>query len=314
MRVTALVVTYNHRPFIAEALESALRQQTRFPYEILISEDCSTDGTRDIVVDYQQRYPERIRLILSEKNLRSNAVVARGIREARGEFVAILDGDDLWTSPYKLQVQADFLDANANCALCFHNAKVVHEDGSRAPWLWTPPGQKQISNIEDIWRGNFIATASAMFRLASIKHIPAWYDSLFPITDWPLYILAAEHGSIGYIDEVMSLYRYHAGGLYSAKTEAEKLDSTARFYRVMDANTGRRYHALIRAACSTYFFEWAEEYFKRRELGRARSCLLRSLWGGGVGDGVSWRAFTRLMARVVLEPWRRNGNSRAAAS
>jgi glycosyltransferase involved in cell wall biosynthesis len=314
MRVTALVVTYNHRPFIAEALESTLRQETRFPYEILVSEDCSTDGTREVVIEYQRRHPQRIRLILSEQNVRSNAVVARGIRAARGEYVTILDGDDRWTSPHKLQKQADFLDANPDCALCFHNAEVVHEDGSRAPWLWTPPGQKRISTIEDIWRGNFIATASAMFRTAAIKDVPSWYDSLFPITDWPLYILAAEHGAIGYIDDVMSLYRYHAGGLYSAKSEAQKLDSTARFYRIMDVNTGRRYHGLIRAAYSTYFFEWAEEYFRRRELGRARACLWRSLLGGGVGDGVSWRAFTRLTARVALQPWRRNRDSRAAAS
>ena len=314
MRVTALVVTYNHLPFISQAVESALHQQTRFPYEILVSEDCSTDGTRELVLDYQRRYPDHIRLILSDQNLHSNAVVARGIRAARGEFVTILDGDDLWTSPHKLQKQVDFLEANPGCALCFHNAEVVHEDGDRPPWLWTPPGQKRISTIEDIWRGNFIATASAMFRTTAIKDVPSWYHSLFPITDWPLYILAAEHGTIGYIDEVMSVYRYHAGGLYSAKNEEQKLQSTAHFYRIMDANTGRRYHDLIRAASSIYFFEWAEEYVRRRDLGRARACLWRSLLGGGVGDGVSWRAFTRLAARVALEPWRRNPNSRAAAN
>ena len=315
MRVTALVVTYNHGPFIAGALESALRQETSFDYEILVSEDRSTDGTREIVLDYQRRHPDRIRLILSERNLRSNAVVARGIRAARGEFIALLDGDDLWTSPHKLQKQVDFLDSHPDCALCFHNAQVVHEDGSRPPWLWTPQGQKAISTLTDLWRGNFIATASAMLRRARIGDIPAWYDSLFPITDWPLYILAAENGAIGYLDEVMCLYRYHAGGLYSSKTEAEKLEATAQFYRIMDANTGRRYHSIVRAAYSTYFFEWAEEYLKRRDLGRARTCLVRTLMGGGVGDGVSWQAFTRLTARLALEPWRRRSRkSRPAAT
>ena len=173
MRVTALVVTYNHGPFIAGALESALRQETSFDYEILVSEDRSTDGTREIVLDYQRRHPDRIRLILSERNLRSNAVVARGIRAARGEFIALLDGDDLWTSPHKLQKQVDFLDGHPDCALCFHNAQVVHEDGSRPPWLWTPQGQKAISTLTDLWRGNFIATASAMLRRARIGDIPA---------------------------------------------------------------------------------------------------------------------------------------------
>ena len=80
MRATALIVTYNHRKFIAAAIDSALAQQTRFEYEILVSEDCSTDGTREIVLDYARRHPDRIRLILSDRNIRSNAVVARGIR------------------------------------------------------------------------------------------------------------------------------------------------------------------------------------------------------------------------------------------
>ncbi len=313
MRVTALVVAYNHEPFVAAALDSALAQETAFDYEVLVSEDCSTDRTREIVLDYHRRHPERMRLILSERNLRSNAVVARGIRAARGEFVALLDGDDQWTSPRKLQKQVEFLDAHPDCALCFHNAEVVHEDGSRPPWLWTPPGQKTILALADLWRGNVIATASAMFRRASIAEIPPWYDTLFPITDWPLYILAAEHGGIGYLNEVMSLYRYHAGGLYSSKSEAEKLEATARFYRVMDANTGRRYHSMVSTAYSTYFFEWAEEYLKRRDFRRASSCLWRSLKGGGVGDGVSWQAFSRLTARLALAPWRARGrNSRPA--
>ena len=314
MRVTALVVTYNHLPFISQAVESALHQQTRFPYEILVSEDCSTDGTRELVLDYQRRYPDHIRLILSDQNLHSNAVVARGIRAARGEFVTILDGDDLWTSPHKLQKQVDFLEANPGCALCFHNAKVVHEDGDRPPGCGLP----LVKNAFQRSKTSGEATSSPRPRQCSeprpSRTSHPGVTSLFPITDWPLYILAAEHGTIGYIDEVMSVYRYHAGGLYSARNKKQKLQSTAHFYRIMDANTGRRYHDLIRAASSIYFFEWAEEYVRRRDLGRARACMWRSLLGGGVGDGVSWRAFTRLAARVALEPWRRNPNSRAAAN
>ena len=304
MRVTALVITYNHRPFIAAAIDSALGQRTNFDYEILISEDYSTDGTRELVLDYHRRHPERIRLILSERNVRSNAVIARGIAAAQGEFVALLDGDDVWTSPEKLQKQVDFLDAHPDCALCFHNAQVVHEDGSRPPFLWTPPGQETISTMEDLWRGNVIATASAMIRRRALPQIPPWYDALFPITDWPLYLLAAQHGTIGYIDEVMSVYRYHPGGLYSPKSEWQKLDATADFYRVMDANMHRRYHRTVQAAYSTYFFEWAAEYLRRRDFLSAQRCLWRSLAGGGVGRGVSWRAFARLSARVALAPLR----------
>ncbi len=312
MRVTALVVTYNHRPFIAAALHSALAQRTGFDYEILVSEDCSTDGTREVVLDVQRRHPDLVRLILSERNLRTNETVARGIRAARGEYIALLDGDDAWTSDDKLRKQVAFLDAHPDCAMCFHNAQVVHENG-REPWLWNKPGQKRLSSMRDLWHGNFIATASAMIRRSALPEIPDWYDTLFPITDWPLYLLAAEHGTIGYIDETMCIYRYHSGGLYSSKSEWEKLSATDQFYRVMDANMGRRYHRLVCAARSNYFFEWAEEYLKRRDYSRASRCLARSLVGGGVGEGVPWPAFARLTARLALAPMRGRSRSRATA-
>jgi len=178
MKVSALVVTYNHARFIAQALDSVLMQEAPFPWEILVSEDASTDGTREIVVEYQRRHPGRIRLLLSERNLRSNRVVARGFEAARGEYVALLDGDDYWTARDKLAKQAVFLDAHPECAMCFHNATVVHEDGSRPPWSWTPPQQKPLATLEDIWLGNFIATCSSMFRRGVCGPLPPWYDAL----------------------------------------------------------------------------------------------------------------------------------------
>src|SRR5688572_23850951 len=128
MKVSVLVMTYNHARFIRQALDSVLMQRTGFDFEVLISEDCSTDGTREIVVEYARRHPHTITLLLSEANLRSNAVVTRGIDAARGEYIALLDGDDYWTSPDKLRKQAAFLDSHSECALCFHNARVQRDD------------------------------------------------------------------------------------------------------------------------------------------------------------------------------------------
>ena len=287
MKVSALVVTYNHARFIAQALDSVLMQEAPFPWEILISEDASTDGTREIVVDYQRRHPDRIRLLLSERNVRTNRVVARGFEAARGQYLALLDGDDFWTARDKLAKQAAFLDAHPECAMCFHNATVVHEDGSRPPWNWTPPQQKPLATLEDIWRGNFIATCSSMFRRGLCQPLPAWYDALFPITDWPLHILHAEHGAIGYLDEVMGVYRYHAGGLYSPFTEEQKLAETRQFYDTMNRNLGYRHDALARAAMSNYFVEWAEEYSARGRLAQARACLRTALGGKPLSRHVS---------------------------
>jgi glycosyltransferase involved in cell wall biosynthesis len=148
MKVSVLIMTYNHAPFIAQALDSALMQATNFPYEIIVSEDCSTDGTREIVQTYHNRFPEKIRLMLSERNIATNAIVVRGIEAARGQYVALLDGDDYWISAEKLQKQADFLDSHSHCAMCFHNATVIHEDSSEEARLWTPEHQPELTSLE----------------------------------------------------------------------------------------------------------------------------------------------------------------------
>jgi glycosyltransferase involved in cell wall biosynthesis len=279
MKVSALIMTYNHETFISQALESVAMQETTFEYEILISEDCSTDRTREIVVDFKKAHPEKVRLLLSKENLHSNEIVVRGIRAARGQYIALLDGDDYWTSPHKLQKQVDFLDSHPECSLCFHNARIFYETEGRAGREWTPPGHKQISTLEDIWMGNFIATCSTMFRRGLIGEIPAWYNDFFPITDWPLHILNAEHGKLGYIDEVMGVYRYHSGGLYSPFSETKKQEETLKFYRTMNRNLNYRYNKIVKAAISRYFFEWAEEYEERRDIEKMKACLKTCLLG-----------------------------------
>ena|SRR5438067_6086040 len=200
MEVTIIVTTYNQEKYIAQALDSVLMQETNFDYEIVILEDCSTDATREIVIGYQKRHPDEIRLRLAARNERSNQPFAEEFQAAPSRYIAILDGDDYWMSPKKLQKQVEFLDLHADCALCFHNALRVYEDGSRAPLPNNFAGQKRISVLEDIWQGNFIAGCAAMFRKDAIGQLPEWYNTMH-YGDWPLYILCAQHGKIGYIDE-----------------------------------------------------------------------------------------------------------------
>src|SRR5438270_2038014 len=116
-KLTVLIITYNHAAFIKAAIDSVLMQDTSFDYEIIISEDCSTDGTRDILHHFAAAYPNRIRLLLSERNRNDNRVVRRGIEAARGMYIALLDGDDYWTCKHKLQRQVEFLDDHPECSL-----------------------------------------------------------------------------------------------------------------------------------------------------------------------------------------------------
>jgi glycosyltransferase involved in cell wall biosynthesis len=270
-----------------------LIQETNFDYEVLVSEDCSTDGTRQVVLDYASRFPQKVRLLLSEVNVHTNAVVARGIHAARGEYIALLDGDDYWITPHKLQKQVEFLDRNLQCSMCFHNATAVSDNDNCVPRTWTPAEQPSLSSHLDIWRGNFIATCSVMYRKDSISPVPSWYEGFFPITDWPLHILSSQHGSIGYLNEVMGIYRLHSGGLYSSLNEGRKLASTFRFYQAMNTHLGKRYDRIAGEASSKYFYDWAREYLRKGDVRRARYCFRLCLAGRPINQWISATALVR---------------------
>jgi glycosyltransferase involved in cell wall biosynthesis len=277
--VSVLVVTYNHEQFVRQALDSTLAQRLPQPFEILVSEDCSTDGTRAIVQEYAERYPQLIRLLLSEQNLHSNEVVARGFRAARGRYVALLDGDDYWTSDDKLLAQVAFLEARPEFTICFHNVQVVDEHSETTGRLWNAPGQPEVSGLHELLRGNFIASTSVMYRRAAIAEIPAWYDRFFPVTDWPLHVLYAREGRIGYLDRILGAYRLHGGGLFSTLGERERLEANADFYRQLRACTSDALAAEVARGQRDYFLGWADE-FRRRGDRRMQLRCLRRAWSG----------------------------------
>lgn len=300
-KATVIIVTYNHAAYVQRAVTSVIEQETDFEFEIIISEDASTDGTTDIVRDLRKRYPHQIRLILSERNLRSNRVVARGFEAACGDYVALLDGDDFWTSPTKLARQVAELDADPGLSLCFTNAEVVDTQGMATGRLWTPPGLKRRLSLRDLWQGNPFATCGSLFRRSVLAAIPSWYDGFFPVTDWPLYVLFAEHGDILYDPEPMGAYRLHAGGLYSAQSDGAKLAAMDTLFRRLNDSLEDRYDAEIREGHHRYFLDWAHEH-----LGNADPSLARASLDYARGYGAGWasghgREIVSIMARLALK-------------
>jgi len=244
MEVTVLLTTYNHEKYIAQALDSVLMQETNFDFEIVILEDCSTDATRDIVIAYQKRYPDEIRLKLADRTRHSTKPFAEAFQCAPSHYIAMLDGDDYWISPKKLEKQVQFLEAHPECALCFHNALRIYEDGSRAPFLHNLAPQKPISSLEDLWQSNFIAGCAAMLRREVLDEFPEWFYTM-PYGDWPLYMLCAQYGKIGYIDETLGVYRIHSAGLWSALDSIQKLEGLIAFYESMNANLDFRFNDIV---------------------------------------------------------------------
>jgi len=122
--VSVKMITYNHAPYIAQAIEGVLQQKTNFPIELVIGEDYSTDGTREIVFKYQEKYPDIIRVITSDKNVGMRKNGYRTMKACRGKYIAFCEGDDYWHHPDKLQKQVDYMEKHPECGMVFSDYDV----------------------------------------------------------------------------------------------------------------------------------------------------------------------------------------------
>ncbi|HKN87420.1 MAG TPA: glycosyltransferase, partial [Nitrospiraceae bacterium] len=217
-KVSVLLITYNHAKYIAEAIESVLMQKTTFPVVIHVIDDCSTDGTTEIVKEYAARYPDRVVACLNKKNIGRKVTqknFTKGFSTLDGDYWALLEGDDYWTSPYKLQRQVDFLEANPDFAICAHNTVKVYEDGSREPHRFLYYGKKDDCDIyEAIMLRMFFHGAGVLYRNVFRGVPPRGYDNKWSC-DIYIFISHAAHGKIHHIDEDMAVYRAHGSGLFS---------------------------------------------------------------------------------------------------
>jgi glycosyltransferase involved in cell wall biosynthesis len=121
------MITYQHERFITQAVESVMMQKTDFPYELIISDDCSPDNTRQLVLDLQRRYPDRIRLLLPATNLGMMSNFVQTLRACDGDYIALVEGDDYWLDPLKLQRQVALLEAHPEFSGCFVRARQFYE-------------------------------------------------------------------------------------------------------------------------------------------------------------------------------------------
>jgi glycosyltransferase involved in cell wall biosynthesis len=273
MKVSVSVITYNHEEFIAQAVDSILRQEVNFDYEIVIGEDVSSDRTREIVLELEKRHPGKIRVLLQDavdserdraRGLGGKKNFVKTLQECRGEYVALLDGDDYWTDSHKLQKQVDFLEQHPECSLCFHNAEMFYDDGSQRSMNLRPADQKEISTVEDILAGVVPIPCTVMFRNNLLGALPESFDSVAN-GDWMLFVLLAEHGTVGYLNEVMAAYRMHAGGIWSRLTAQQRVKEHIHTYKTINAYLNFKYDRVIS--------EKIAELPKRQREQQARSCL-----------------------------------------
>jgi len=233
-RASVFVLTHDHVDWIGQALDSALAQQAPFEFELLVADDFSTDGTRERVLEYAARYPGRIRTFLPDRNLGVAGIWLQAARQCRGEYVAILEGDDYWTSPDKLAKQVSLLDGNSGWSTCFHRATLFFDDGSRPSRPATPAFPKDAFGLDDIVRSCFIPFLTVVFRRDVLATVPEWLFG-YRWFDWLFHIWCARRGAIGFLDEDMAAYRVHAGGNWSARGRLVQLGEDLGVYERLAA-------------------------------------------------------------------------------
>jgi len=212
MTITVAINTYNHAAYVEQALEGVLMQETTYPYEVLVVDDCSSDRTVDLLREYARRHPGLIRLIVHEHNQGALPSMIELLEQARGDYVATFDGDDYWTDPAKLQLQVSFLEANPDFALCGHNC-VMRNEWAGTETLRPDDHRDRILTTSDLIDFH-VPAGSMVFRNGLLRPWPECFRSL-AFGDRVLALMLSEVGKVQYWTRAMSVYRIHAQGFWS---------------------------------------------------------------------------------------------------
>lgn len=253
--VTIRCFTYNQERYIRECLEGFVMQKTNFRFEAIVHDDASTDGTADIIREYEEKYPDIIKPIYETENQYSKHDGSLGrIMDAHthGKYVAVCEGDDYWIDPLKLQKQFDFMEVHPECSLCFHAHNEFFPNGDLKECR--PAIKKSIYTIEDaiLGGGGFMATNAMFYRWDYIREEgrpPFWTNC--PIGDLPTMLFLAAKGRIGYIDELMSVHRAGAIGSWTSNHKNNYSQKKKHYKAILDmfdeydAYTGYKYHRTI---------------------------------------------------------------------
>ena len=307
--VSVILIAYNQRRYIRQAIESVLAQETSFSYELLIGDDASDDGTSGIVAEYAQAYPDRVRAFIRPENLGAarNAVLL--LQQARGEFIASLEGDDYWIDPQKLEKQAAFLRESPDFIGCTSRIRCVDENGrairGKPEWI----RQKRVFTLADFDGVHLPGQASSLMRRNIFRQPTHDYSVLTEtdtmISDRTAMLIFLLQGDFYCFDQPMSVYRYAPalqGGNLTSRLAGEAsilrdIQITRAMERYAYEEFGRRI-VFSRFRRELYAKARVRAVFGRSDAMRDAAAQLRAEGGG-------WRCAALLPLELIKLTWRR---------
>jgi glycosyltransferase involved in cell wall biosynthesis len=305
--VSVSISAYNLERLLPRALDSVLMQEMPFPVEVIVGDDCSTDGTLKVAQEYARRHPELIQVMSRSKNVGIQRNTDEILERCRGKYTAWLDADDYWTDPKKLVRQVAALEADPSIQVCGHYARWVNLAGEvkRERYPSLPAGRYQLN---EILRHNFIATPTIVFRSGAHRLLPEWYFGLDSLSDWPVWVFAALSGDILLMDETMADYTLSANSSFMSKGEMYWYRSDARFLGFLQDSVPTKYRRVVRAELGRRYGAMAYALRKRGEFSESRIAAWKAFSSPALTDDFASKS-KGLLAAVVREmEWRIKGS------
>lgn len=234
--VSVVCITFNHAPYIADALKSFIAQQTDFPFEIIVHDDASTDGTADIIREYHERYPGLIRPVLQQENQYSqhhcfDRIIHGAVDMARGKYIAYCEGDDFWTDSCKLQLQADFLNANPDYGMCYGRVDCLSQKQMQVVRQFGGPSE----DFNALLIENCVPTCTAMFRR---KLYLQYFDDIKPcgrgwkMSDMPMWLYMSHSFRIKFFNRILATYRELEESAVHSADPQKRLSTDRSYYEI----------------------------------------------------------------------------------
>lgn len=303
IQVSVICNVFNHERYLRDALDGFVKQKTDFPFEVLVHDDASTDGSAEIIREYEEKYPDIIKPIYQQENQFSKGVKISqtfNLPRAKGRFLAFCEGDDYWTDTLKLQKQYDFLNGHSDYSLC----------ACSCVWLNMKTGKTEnrckiqqdtdlsLEEIISERKGRIFQFGTIMIRTDVYKNLPEWKNS-FPAGDYAIAIHSAMSGKVHMLADAMTVYRNHAVGSWTSRMDnaAHREKTILRFIEgltVFNEATDRRYDEIVTARILRFRYDLAK---RKRDLKAMTSGDLRTIYAS--------KSFPKRIADVLAckVPW-----------
>ena len=284
IKVSVICLAYNHAKYIRDTLEGFVSQETDFPFEVIVHDDASADGTDEIIREYQAKYPDIIKPIFQKENQYSKGVPITKefiFPILRGEYIAFCEGDDYWTDSRKLQGQVDALDAHPEVDICAHTVEIIRASNNEFIRFLKPESTDQIIPARNVilGGGDFVGTNSLFYR----KNLDLYQPEFRKICryDYALQVHGALRGGMLYLADCMSVYRYMTIGSWSAtvpfdeEKETERNQLWEKMLRLLDEETEGKYTKEIKLYSEDRVINFHYRFRHYAELKRYRDTYKR---------------------------------------